>query len=78
MLAAKDGEIVYHKAFGTQEYEPSPAVRLDDIFDLASVTKISATTLSVMKLYEDGDLELKKKLSDYLSWVKKPTRLNLT
>jgi beta-N-acetylhexosaminidase len=77
VLAAKDGEIVYHKAFGTQEYEPSPAVRLDDIFDLASVTKISATTLSVMKLYEDGDLELKKKLSDYLSWVKKTNKAKL-
>lgn len=77
VLAAKDGEIVYHKAFGTQEYDPSPAVRLDDVFDLASVTKISATTLSVMKLYEDEKLGLKKKLSDYLPWVKKTDKAKL-
>ena len=32
----------------------------ESIFDLASVTKISATTISVMKLYEQGKLDLKK------------------
>ncbi len=77
VLAAKDGEIVYHKAFGSQRYEPSPAVGLESIFDLASVTKISATTLAVMKLYEEGKIDLKKKLSDYLPWVKRTDKAKL-
>ena len=51
-------------------YEPSPALSPDDIFDLASVTKTSATTVSVMKLYEQGKLKLNKTLGDYLPWVK--------
>ncbi len=69
VLVARDGEIIYHKAFGNFEYEASPSVNLESIFDLASVTKISATTISVMKLYEEGKLDLKKKIGDYLPWV---------
>ncbi|MEI9808386.1 MAG: glycoside hydrolase family 3 N-terminal domain-containing protein [Bacteroidota bacterium] len=70
VLAVHDGNIIYHKAFGNYTYEPSPAMSLQSIFDLASVTKISATTVSVMKLYEEGKLDLNKKLGDYLPWVK--------
>lgn len=66
ILAAHKGEIIYHKAFGNYEYGASPAMSPESIFDLASVTKISATTVSVMKLYEDGKLDLKKTLGDYL------------
>lgn len=70
VLAAHKGEIIYHKAFGHYEYEPSPVVTPESIFDLASVTKISATTVAVMKLYEQGKLSLTKKLGDYLPWVR--------
>ena len=70
VLAVHEGEIVYHKAFGNYTYDHSPAMSLESIFDLASVTKISATTVSVMKLYEQGKLDLKKKLGDYLPMVK--------
>ncbi len=47
------------------------------IYDLASVTKVSATTVSVMKLYEEGKLDLKKTLGDYLPWVKGSNKENL-
>jgi beta-glucosidase-like glycosyl hydrolase/CubicO group peptidase (beta-lactamase class C family) len=70
VLAVHDGNIIYHKAFGNYQYEPSQAMSLESIFDLASVTKISATTVSVMKLYEEGKIDLNKKLGDYLPWVK--------
>ena len=71
ILAVHKGDIVYHKAFGNYEYNSSsPAMSPESIFDLASVTKISATTVSVMKLYEEGRLKLDDKLKDYLSWVK--------
>lgn len=70
VLAVHEGEIVYHKAFGNYKYEPSQAMNYESIFDLASVTKISATTVSIMKLYEEGRLDLKKKIGDYLPWVK--------
>ncbi|MBN8878585.1 MAG: serine hydrolase [Sphingobacteriales bacterium] len=77
VLAAKDGQIVYHKAFGEYQYEPSSPMTLESIFDLASVTKISATTVAVMKLYEQGKIGLDKKLGQYLPWVKGTNKANM-
>jgi len=71
VMAVHDGKIVYHKAFGKYEYDPSaPPMTEESIFDLASVTKVSATTLAVMKLYDEGKLNLKKTLGDYLPMVR--------
>lgn len=78
VLAAKDGEIIYHKAFGHFEYDSNAAMALNSIFDLASITKVSATTLALMKLYENGEIDLKKKLADYLPWTKHTNKANLT
>lgn len=77
VLAIKDGEIIYDKAFGNTQFENGSPVSLENIYDLASVTKISATTVSVMKLYEQGKLDLKKTLGDYLPWVKGTDKENL-
>lgn len=77
VMAVHKGNIMYYKSFGTYTYEPSPPVEKESIFDLASVTKTSATTLAVMKLYEQGKLDLKKKLVDYLPWVKGTNKANL-
>ena len=70
VMAVKDGEIFYNKAFGNSAYNSSQPVRLESVYDLASVTKISATTVSVMKLYEQGKLKLDKTIGDYLPWTK--------
>lgn len=77
VLAAHKGKIVYHKAFGNYEFNPSQAMSVESIFDLASVTKISATTVSIMKLYEEGKIKLNKKLEDYLPVVKKSNKDDL-
>jgi beta-glucosidase-like glycosyl hydrolase/CubicO group peptidase (beta-lactamase class C family) len=67
VLAIQNGEIKYHKAFGHFEYDPkSMPVSLESIYDLASVTKISAETVSIMKLYEQGKVDIEKTLGDYL------------
>jgi len=70
VLVAKDGKVVHHKAYGYTNYDNAQPVTTDLIYDLASVTKVSATTVSVMKLYEEGKLDLKKTLGDYLPWVR--------
>lgn len=77
ILAAKDGAIVYQKAFGQIGYPGERNMNVNDIFDLASVTKVSATTLAVMKLYDQGKLELDKTLGDYLDIVKGTDKANL-
>lgn len=77
VLAAHKGEIIYHKAFGNYEFGPSPATTEESIFDLASLTKISATTVSVMKLYEEGKLDLNKTIGDYLPWTRGSNKARL-
>ena len=69
VLAVKDGKIVFEKAYGFNTYEQTEPMTLESVFDMASVTKICATTISVMKLYEEGKLDLQQKLGFYLPWV---------
>jgi beta-N-acetylhexosaminidase len=80
VLVAKDGKLVYHKAFGYTNLDKKEPVTRDMVYDLASVTKISATTVSVMKLYEQGKIDINKTLGDYLPWArgtdKAPLKLN--
>ncbi len=69
-LVIKNGKIAYHKAFGNYAVNNATADNLESVFDMASVTKICATTISIMRLYDEGKIELDKKLGDYLPWVK--------
>lgn len=78
VLAIQNGEIKYHKAFGHYEYDPaSLPVNLNSIYDLASVTKVSATTVSIMKLYEQGKVDINKTLGDYLPYTRGTDKQNL-
>ncbi len=59
VLAAHNGVVGYNKAFGTYEYDPySRQVDVNTIYDLASVTKVIATTSAVMRLVDEGKLNL--------------------
>ncbi|HVE61324.1 MAG TPA: serine hydrolase, partial [Chitinophagaceae bacterium] len=79
VMAVHNGQIKYHKAFGNFEFDPnSIGVTLESVYDLASVTKISATTVSVMKLYEEGRLDLDKTLGDYLSYTQGTNKAGLS
>ena len=70
VMVLKDGKIAYERAFGYMTYDSLEPVYIETIYDLASVTKIMATNLSVMKLYDAGKLDLQKTLGDYLPWVR--------
>lgn len=70
VLAMKDGRVIYNKRFGYYEYNRWEEVTPQSIYDLASVTKICATTISVMRLYDEGKLSLDGTLGDYLPWLK--------
>jgi len=78
VMVVKDGKIAYHKAYGYYTYDKTQSVNPESVFDMASCTKICATTVSIMKLYDEGKLELKKTLGDYLPWVKGSNKTNLT
>ncbi len=77
VLVAKDGKIAYQKAYGHYDYDKSQPVNLQTIYDMASVTKICATTLCVMQLYDEGRLDIRKRLGDYLPWVRGTNKANL-
>lgn len=66
ILVAKDGHVIFNKAYGNFTYGEARADQVTDIFDLASVTKTTATTPAVMRLVETGRLSLEAPLSDYL------------
>lgn len=70
VLVAKDGKLAYEKAFGYMSYDKTEPVYTESIYDMASCTKICATTMAVMKLYDEGKLDLQKTLGDYLPWVR--------
>lgn len=65
VLVAKGGQVIYNKSFGYHTYERQIPVKDEDIYDLASITKVAATTLATMKLYEDQKLSLDDHLSQY-------------
>jgi beta-glucosidase-like glycosyl hydrolase/CubicO group peptidase (beta-lactamase class C family) len=69
VMAVKDGAVVFEKPYGYYDYEQTQPMILESVFDMASVTKICATNISIMKLYEEGKVDLKKNLGAYLPWV---------
>ncbi len=75
---AKDGAIVYQKSFGRHTYTTEQMVHNSDVYDVASVTKVAATLLAVMKLYDEGNLNLDNTIADYLPNTQKSNKANIT
>ncbi|MGB5203498.1 MAG: serine hydrolase [Eudoraea sp.] len=65
ILVAKKGDIIFHKAYGFYTYDSIQPVALNAIYDLASVTKITGPLLALMKLYDEGKLDLDVPFSRY-------------
>lgn len=77
ILVAKDGVIIYEKAFGNFSYGTSSKVTDETVYDLASVTKASATLPAIMKLYDDGSIRLQDPLSKYVPETKGSNKANI-
>ena len=77
VLVAREGQIAFEKAYGHFSYTDTVPVKTDAIYDMASVTKICATTLAVMKLYDEHKIDLMHTLGDYLPWVRGSNKENL-
>lgn len=67
LVVGHPGRILHRKAYGARALEPRrEAMTLDTIFDAASLTKVVATTSSVMKLFEEGKIRLNDRVTQYL------------
>ncbi|WP_417866330.1 glycoside hydrolase family 3 N-terminal domain-containing protein [Xanthomarina gelatinilytica] len=79
LLVARKGKVVYNKNFGTHTYDKdSEPVAFDDIYDVASLTKILATLPLLMELEENGIVSLDSKLSDILPEYANSNKKNIT
>lgn len=78
VLVAKDGKVVYQKAFGHLTYEKQTPVTDSTIYDLASVTKVSATLQAIMFLNDRGLIDINKKASAYLPELKNSNKKDFT
>jgi beta-N-acetylhexosaminidase len=66
VLVARSGRIVLDRSYGIHSHPGQEKVKPSDAYDLASITKVAATTLAVMKLYDMGLFDLDAMVSDYL------------
>lgn len=79
VLVAQHGKVLYNKSFGTFTYDSaSSKVENYHLYDLASLTKILATTLAIMKLYDDKAIGLNDKLGLYLPFLNGSNKEKIT
>jgi beta-glucosidase-like glycosyl hydrolase/CubicO group peptidase (beta-lactamase class C family) len=74
VMAARKGIIVFHKTYGYQTYEDRIKVQEDDLYDLASVTKVSATLAGLMLLDSEGKFSPDKTLGYYLPYFRRSNK----
>ncbi len=79
LVVMHKGRVVLDRCYGHITYAPDAAA-VDDttIYDLASLTKVCATTLAVMKLVDDGKISVSDRLSKYLSYLKGTNKERIT
>jgi uncharacterized protein YbbC (DUF1343 family)/CubicO group peptidase (beta-lactamase class C family) len=67
LVVGHEGQVVYRKAYGNRSEVPAvEAMTPGTIFDVASLTKVVATTSSLMKLFEQGKFQLNDKITTYI------------
>jgi len=77
VMVAHKGVVVFRKSYGYQTYDDRIAVADDDLYDLASVTKISSTLAGLMLLNSEGKFDPDKSLGFYLPDFKKTNKGNI-
>lgn len=78
ILVAKDRKIIYEAAFGHHTYEKKEPVFISDLYDVASITKVAATTLAVMDLVGKGKLDINRALGDYFPDLQGTNKQSIT
>ncbi|HEX6465487.1 MAG TPA: serine hydrolase domain-containing protein, partial [Vicinamibacterales bacterium] len=79
VLIGRGDRVVYQKAIGNRAVEPSiEPMTSDTIFDLASLTKVVATTPSVMKLVEGGRIRLSDRVASFIPGFERHNKANIT
>ncbi len=79
LMIVKDKAVVFHETYGYHTYNKKRIVEKNDLYDLASATKITAALPSIMHLYDQKKIELDRPYSDYWTdWKKRKDKRDLT
>ena len=78
LLVAKDGMIIYNRAFGKYDYEHRQPITNESVYDLASASKAAGTLLAVMEAYDRKAFRLTDKIADYIPELKGSNKKNVT
>lgn len=78
VLIAKDNKVVFKKSYGYQTYDSLLKIMDDNMYDLASLTKVSGALPGLMKLYEEGKFDLDATLGTYLKYFRRGNKKELT
>jgi beta-glucosidase-like glycosyl hydrolase/CubicO group peptidase (beta-lactamase class C family) len=65
VLIAKNGNVIFHKTYGYHTYDNKLRVRENDVYDWASITKVTGPLPAIMKLVDEKKLDVEKPLSEY-------------
>ena len=78
VLVARKGKVIFEKAYGYHTYNKKQQVKLDDVYDVASMTKILATLPMLMELHSQGSLDLDASLGSLIPELKGTNKSNIT
>ncbi len=70
VVVIKGGDVILNRSYGYHTYEQNRKVKNSDIYDIASLTKIGATTTAVMHLTDRGYVDVENSIDYYLPWLK--------
>ena len=77
VLAMKDGKIIFEGNYGKFTYEGEQLVHTDAVYDIASLTKLFASSFALMKLYDEGKLDLNSTLGDFFPFLNQSDKGNI-
>jgi beta-glucosidase-like glycosyl hydrolase/CubicO group peptidase (beta-lactamase class C family) len=78
ILVAKNGNVIFHKCYGYQTYNKAHKVKKDNIYDWASVTKVTGPLPTIMKLVDEKKINLDARFSKYWPDFKDSNKKDLT
>jgi beta-N-acetylhexosaminidase len=77
VLIAKDGNVIFHKTYGYHTYDKTMHVKKTDLYDWASITKVTGPLPAIMKLVDEKKLDVNQPLSKYWPDFKNSNKENI-
>ena len=77
VLIAKDGNVIFHKTYGHHTYDKTLKVNINDVYDWASITKVTGPLPAIMKLVDENKLDIQQPLSKYWPGFKNSNKENI-